>query len=36
MLECTAEELGFDSWQGQDIFLFSAASRPTLGPYQPA
>jgi hypothetical protein len=28
--------LGFDSWQGLGIFLFVTASRPALGPYQPA
>jgi hypothetical protein len=26
---------GFDSRQGQEIFLFSTASRPALGPTQP-
>jgi hypothetical protein len=26
---------GFDSWQGQIIFLFATASRPALGPIQP-
>jgi hypothetical protein len=25
---------GFYSWQGQEIFLFSTASRPALGPTQ--
>jgi hypothetical protein len=29
---CTA---GFDSWQGQEIFLSSATSRRALGPTQP-
>jgi hypothetical protein len=28
-------KLGFNSWQGQDIYLYSTASRPTLGPTQP-
>jgi hypothetical protein len=27
--------LGFDSWRGLGIFLFSAASRMALGPTQP-
>jgi hypothetical protein len=26
---------GFNSWQGQEIFLFSTVSRPALGPTQP-
>jgi hypothetical protein len=30
----TAEVLGFDSWQGQEIFIFSTASRPARGPTQ--
>jgi hypothetical protein len=34
-MDCTAEELGFDSWHGQKIFLFFRASRPTLGPALP-
>jgi hypothetical protein len=32
---CTTKELSFDSQQGQQIFLFSIASRPTPGPTQP-
>jgi hypothetical protein len=28
----TAQESGFDSLQGQEIFLISTASRPALGP----
>jgi hypothetical protein len=31
----TAKELGFDSQQGQDIFLFSITSGLALGPTQP-
>jgi hypothetical protein len=31
-IDRTAEELGFVSRQGQEIFLLSAAFRPTLGP----
>jgi hypothetical protein len=27
-----AYELGFDFWQRQKIFLFSATSKPALGP----
>jgi hypothetical protein len=27
--------LGFDSWQGMGIFLFTTVSRPALGPTQP-
>jgi hypothetical protein len=27
--------VGFDSWQEHEIFLFSTASRPVLGPTQP-
>jgi hypothetical protein len=30
-----AERSGFDSRQGEEIFLFSTASRPALGPTQP-
>jgi hypothetical protein len=30
----TTEELVFDSWQGQDIFLLSTAFKPVLGPTQ--
>jgi hypothetical protein len=30
-----AGRLGFDSWQRQEIFLYSKASRPDLGPSQP-
>jgi hypothetical protein len=30
-----AEELGFDSWQGEEIFLLSTMFRPALGPLQP-
>jgi hypothetical protein len=26
---------GFDSWQGQEIFLYSTSSGPALGPIQP-
>jgi hypothetical protein len=26
---------GFDSWKGYEIFLYSTASRPPLGPTQP-
>jgi hypothetical protein len=29
-----AKELRFDFWQGQEIFLFSTAFRPALGPTQ--
>jgi hypothetical protein len=29
------EESGFDPWQGQEIFLFSIASRPALRPTKP-
>jgi hypothetical protein len=29
------EESTFDSWQGQEIFLFCIASRPDLGRTQP-
>jgi hypothetical protein len=29
------EELGFDFLQGQEVFLFSTASIPALGPTQP-
>jgi hypothetical protein len=29
-----AKELGFDSVQGQEMFIFSTASRPALGPTQ--
>jgi hypothetical protein len=29
---CEAEELGFDSLAGKEIFLFSVTSRPVLGP----
>jgi hypothetical protein len=28
--------LGFDSWQGLGIFLFTTASRTALGPTQPS
>jgi hypothetical protein len=28
-------DLGFDSWQGQEIFLFSKTSRPVAGTNQP-
>jgi hypothetical protein len=28
-------ETGFDSWQEQDILVFSPTSGPTLGPVQP-
>jgi hypothetical protein len=31
----TIGESGFDSRQGQEIFLFSIMSRPALGPTQP-
>jgi hypothetical protein len=31
---CTTEEWGFDSRQGQDIFLFSTAFRPAMEPTQ--
>jgi hypothetical protein len=31
---CMAGELGFDSQQGQEIFLFTAESRPALWPNQ--
>jgi hypothetical protein len=31
----TIEELVFDSWHGEKTFLFSVASRLTLGPTQP-
>jgi hypothetical protein len=30
----TSEEYGFDSPQGQEIFLFSVTSRPALEPTQ--
>jgi hypothetical protein len=30
-----AEWLGFDSWQGQKVFLYSTASRSALGLIQP-
>jgi hypothetical protein len=30
-----SEESRFDSRQGQEIYLFSTASRPALGPTQP-
>jgi hypothetical protein len=30
-----AKELGFDSWKGQEIFLFSITSIPALGSTQP-
>jgi hypothetical protein len=33
--ELGAGRPGFDSWQGQEIFLFSTASRPALGSNQP-
>jgi hypothetical protein len=26
---------GFENWQGLEIFLFTAESRPALGPTQP-
>jgi hypothetical protein len=29
------DDLGFKSWQGLGIFLFTTVSRPTLGPTQP-
>jgi hypothetical protein len=28
----TNNELRFDFWQGQEIFLFSVGSKPALGP----
>jgi hypothetical protein len=31
----TIEVLGFDSWRGLGIFLFTTASRTVLGPTQP-
>jgi hypothetical protein len=31
----TAEESGFNSWQGQEIFMLSTMSRLVLGPTQP-
>jgi hypothetical protein len=34
-MEWTTEESWFDSWQGQDIFLFSVASKLALGPTKP-
>jgi hypothetical protein len=30
-----AGQPGFDSWQGQDIFLYPTMSRTALGPTQP-
>jgi len=30
------DDLGFDSWQGQEIFLFSIMSRLAVGITQPA
>lgn len=32
---CKTVDLWFDSWQKQEIFLFSKVSRPGLGPSQP-
>jgi hypothetical protein len=32
---CLIRVLGFDSWQGLGIFLFTTASRTALGPTQP-
>jgi hypothetical protein len=29
------QEIGFDSWQGQEFFRFFTASRVALGPTQP-
>jgi hypothetical protein len=34
--ELRAGRPGFDSGQGQGLFLFVTASRPTLGPTQPS
>jgi len=34
-MEWTIEESWFDSWQGQDIFLFSKASQLALGSTKP-
>jgi hypothetical protein len=34
-MDWTAKELGFESWQGQKISLFSRASRPAVRPALP-
>jgi hypothetical protein len=33
-LDYRLDDREFDSWQGQEIFSFSTASRPALGPTQ--
>jgi hypothetical protein len=34
-MDWAADELGLDFWHGQEIILFSTASRPALGPIHP-
>jgi hypothetical protein len=31
-----AAQPAFDSWQGQEIFIFSTVSSPALGPTRPS
>jgi hypothetical protein len=35
-MDCTTEEIRFDSWRKQDLFLLFTTSRPALRPTQPA
>jgi hypothetical protein len=35
MLGYGMDDLGFESWQGLGVFLFTIASGPALGPTQP-